>query len=231
MMSSHSETQEKLRSLCVDVAGFQQAMEIAQVLDITLDMNTVSPTMTGNRKLPRMKSWEAEPNRVLDERFLKVPNIRVVNAYFSARQGWYTKQSEPPITLDEAIIQNSIIKVRKLLRKASMIGVDFEGTTLTGLDLASASLCGSVLRNTELTGARLFRTNLTQADLRNACLRNAQMNGAKMKGSNMSGADLRGANLAYATGLRYANLDNVTYSERTTFPAGFRPHSGMRKTR
>jgi predicted ATPase/class 3 adenylate cyclase len=92
-------------------------------------------------------------------------------------------------------------------------------------DLSGAGLVGAILNRFSLAGWQMRGADLREAQLRAADLRHVNFEGADLRDANLRAADLSGANLANAD-LRGAALDgaklaNVSYNEKTRWPAGF----------
>ncbi len=118
------------------------------------------------------------------------------------------------------------------LRRANLRNINLVEADLTGASLNYANLCGANLK-----GANLAKANLSEANLNNADLTEADLTGADLRGANLKNVKLRGATLENAdfskVNLREANLvaANITgakfnrtlYSQKTLFPAGFKP--------
>lgn len=54
-------------------------------------------------------------------------------------------------------------------------------------------------------------------------LKGADMDGANLEGADLTGAHLEGVDLALVKGLEMANLSDVYYDDRTSWPVGFQP--------
>ena len=97
------------------------------------------------------------------------------------------------------------------LSYADLRDADLSYADLRDADLRDAYLGGANLRDAYLGGANLRDANLSGADLRYADLRYADLRYANLRDANLSDANLSDADLGGA------NLDNVLFSERTSF--------------
>ena len=99
-----------------------------------------------------------------------------------------------------------------------LVGIKFEGATLTKCDfgkstLKQASFLASNLRGSNFKGANLSKANLSGVDLRGAIMRNVNLSGANLEGANLEGVNLAGSNISGANfnraNLKNANLKNT----------------------
>ncbi|MGY2119406.1 pentapeptide repeat-containing protein [Nocardia gipuzkoensis] len=114
-----------------------------------------------------------------------------------------------------------------MLSEADLSSTDLSGAMLSGADLSSADLSGA-----NLSGAYMSDVHLHSANLTGAVLCRANLRGAYLYRANLTCADLTGAKLTHAvfthailidadlTGAEFsalAELQDVTWSERTSW--------------
>jgi len=119
---------------------------------------------------------------------------------------------EPVISLRFAILRETPLANRHLLK-----GADLDRATLDGADLTNANLSDA-----NLAKARLIGTNLTEAKLIDANLTKARLIGADLTEADLSGADLSGADLTGARGITSEELERRARSLKgATMPDGW----------